>query len=109
MSDIEEYIDAALSGGLVAQNGYMPRSGRVWLREGAVDVRLLAKSLVAGLGLTQEWGALHEGDTEPDSWMDDRDWAQKQVSERCLSCDHCRNALPKKLVSRFVSRWEEQG
>jgi hypothetical protein len=65
----------------------------------------VAEVLVPELGLTQEWGAVVEGETEPDAWMDDLEWAQEQVAERCQSCDHCRNSIPKTLATRYVTEW----
>jgi len=78
---------------------YCSHRGQTWAAH-------VASVLVAELELTQEWGAIHEGDSEPDAWVDDLEWAQMQVDEFCQSCDSCRNAQPKTLGTRYTTAWE---
>jgi hypothetical protein len=71
------------------------------------DVRELAVAAIEALGLEEEWGATLDDDPgeEPDAITEYRSEAEEWAAERCQSCDHCPNAFPKHVVSRFVSPW----
>lgn len=68
----------------------------------------VAATVLAALQLTEQWGVVTEdvfGDESPDDYADDRAHADELAAERCQSCDHCRNALPKHVVRRLVGPW----
>lgn len=69
----------------------------------------MAQAAVEAMGLTEEWGVWTDDGNDfidPDGWItDDRPEAEAEAATKCLSCDHCRNALPKHVISRFVSPW----
>jgi hypothetical protein len=68
----------------------------------------VAAAVLASLNLTEQWGVVTEdvfGDETPDDYADDQAHAEELAAERCQSCDHCRNALPKHIVRRLVGPW----
>jgi hypothetical protein len=72
----------------------------------------VAPLILASLDLREQWGVVTEdvfGDETPDDYADDQAHAKEIAAERCQSCDHCRNALPKHVVRRFVSGWQPIG
>lgn len=73
------------------------------------ELRAMAKAAVEALELTEEWSVWYdEGDgfIDPDGFItDEREEAEEEAATNCQSCDHCRNALPKHVISRLVSPW----
>lgn len=73
--------------------------------------RAMAQAALDALQLTEEWGVVYEGEKIPDEVFDDFEEAWAESNDHCMSCDSCRNSLPKRVVSRLVSPWvvvEEQ-
>lgn len=71
------------------------------------DAKLFAR--VKSSGLTEEWSVWTDDGQDfidPDGFItDDRAEAEMEAAEKCQSCDHCRNPLPKHVISRLVSPW----
>lgn len=67
----------------------------------------VAEVLVTELGLTPEYGVVYECDLPelPEEITESREQAYVLAAEKCQSCDHCRNALPKRVEVRYVSKW----
>ena len=56
--------------------------------------------------LQSEWAVLYDGESIPEGDVtDDRAHAEALAAERCRSCDTCRGALPKHVVTRLVGPW----
>lgn len=56
-------------------------------------------------GLTQQWGVAYGDWGDPDEAFDNETEARAEAQTRCLSCDSCRNAFPKRVMSGWVSGW----
>lgn len=68
----------------------------------------VAEAVVEALGLAEQWGVVTEDvfvDETPDDYADDQQHAEELAAERCQSCDHCRNSLPKHVVRRYTTQW----
>lgn len=73
----------------------------------------VAAAVAEALQLTQEWAAYIEDDVINgvicvDESTDDYEYAKTWAAERCRSCDHCRNAQPKFIATRWISGWEKE-
>lgn len=88
------------------ESEYSPIKGVNW-DELQADILAahLSLAVLDALGLEEEWGVAYDDEIVPEEVFDTASEAKKSAAEKCQSCDHCRNALPKHVASHLISPW----